>query len=129
MWIPPFRVGGPATANNEWIQEFSEFCERKRIPADFISTHHYPTDAFGQPGDATVKQLASSRRSVLREQVQDVRRKTGSKPLFYTEWNSSSNPRDRMHDEPYAAAFIAKTVLEVDPFVEWIQLLDVFRHL
>lgn len=112
-----FRVGGPATAKNEWIQEFLEFCERKNVPADFISTHHYPTDAFGQPGDDTVKQLTSSRRSVLREQAQDVRRIAGSKPLFYTEWNSSSNPRDKMHDEPYAAAFIAKTVLEVDPFV------------
>ena len=112
-----FKVGGPATAKNEWIEEFLEFCERKSIPADFISTHHYPTDAFGQPGDDTVKQLAASRRSVLKEQAQDVRRLAGSKPLFYTEWNSSSNPRDKMHDEPYAAAFIAKTVLEVDPFV------------
>ena len=34
------------------------------------------------------------------------------KPVFYTEWNSSSNPRDELHDEPYAAAFIAKTILE-----------------
>ncbi len=126
-----FRVGGPATAANEWIEEFLEFCERKKIPADFISTHHYPTDAFGQPGDDTVKQLASSRRSVLRKQAQDVRRKTGSQLLFYTEWNSSSNPRDKMHDEPYAAAFIAKTVLEVDPFVNgysyWV-FSDIFEE-
>ncbi len=112
-----FKVGGPATAKNEWIGEFLEFGERKSIPIDFVSTHHYPTDAFGQPGDDTANQLASSRRSVLREQVQDVRRIAGSKPLFYTEWSSSSNPRDPMHDEPYAAAFIVKTVLEVDPFV------------
>ena len=112
-----FRVGGPATANNGWIEEFLEFCEEQQIPADFISTHHYPTDAFGQPGDDTVKQLAASRRSVLREQVQDACRKSGSKELYYTEWNSSSNPRDQMHDEPYSAAFIAKTVLEVDSFV------------
>jgi xylan 1,4-beta-xylosidase len=112
-----FRVGGPATAKNEWIEEFMEFCERKKIPADFLSTHHYPTDAFGKPGDNTIEQLASSRRSVLCEQVQDVRRKAGAKPLFYTEWNTSSNPRDNLHDQPYAAAFIGKTVLEVDPFV------------
>lgn len=112
-----FRVGGPATAKNEWIEEFIEFCERKRIPTDFISTHHYPTDAFGKPGDNTVQQLASARRSILREQVRDARREAGKKPLFYTEWNSSSNPRDDMHDESYAAAFIGKTVLEIDPFV------------
>jgi xylan 1,4-beta-xylosidase len=112
-----YKVGGPATAQNEWIEEFVDFCEKKTIPADFISTHHYPTDAFGEPGDDTIQQLAASRRSVLREQVQDVRRRVNKKPLFYTEWNSSSNPRDDMHDEPYAAAFVAKTVLEADPFV------------
>ena len=42
------RVGGPATAANEWIEEFLDFCEKKKLPADFVSTHHYPTDAFGK---------------------------------------------------------------------------------
>ncbi|MCA1604710.1 MAG: beta-xylosidase, partial [Acidobacteria bacterium] len=57
------RVGGPATAKNEWIEEFLDFCERNGIPADFVSTHHYPTDAFGGEGDDTKTQLAKSRRS------------------------------------------------------------------
>ena len=46
-------VGGPATAENAWIDEFIAFCTKNGLPADFISTHHYPTDAFGQPGDDT----------------------------------------------------------------------------
>ncbi|HEX5883481.1 MAG TPA: hypothetical protein VFY67_02945, partial [Pyrinomonadaceae bacterium] len=36
----------------------------------------------------------------------------------YTEWNSSSNPRDPLHDEPYAAAFVASTVMEANGLVE-----------
>lgn len=38
--------------------------------------------------------------------------------MYYTEWNSSSNPRDPRHDEPYAAAFAAKTVMEASDLVQ-----------
>ncbi|MEP7189610.1 MAG: hypothetical protein ABI901_10515 [Roseiflexaceae bacterium] len=61
------QVGGPATAKNAWVEEFLDFCDTENLPADFVSTHHYPTDAFGNPGDDTEAQLAKSTRSVLRE--------------------------------------------------------------
>jgi xylan 1,4-beta-xylosidase len=106
------RVGGPATARNEWITEFLDFCQKNNIPADFVSTHHYPTDALGSVGEDTETQLANSQRSILREWAQDTHRKARGKPLYYTEWSSSSNPRDHLHDEPYAAAVIIKTMME-----------------
>ena len=112
------KVGGPATAANAWIDDFQNFCKANNLPVDFISTHHYPTDAFGKPGDDTVTQLADSTRSILREQVRDVRKKAGDLPVYYTEWCTSSNPRDPMHDDPYAAAFIVKTVLEASGLVQ-----------
>lgn len=112
------RVGGPATAKNEWVEEFLDFCEKKKVPVDFVSTHHYPTDALGNEGDDTLTQLANSRRGILREQAQDTFRHARGLPVYYTEWNASSNPRDPLHDEPYAAAFIAKTVLETNGLVE-----------
>jgi xylan 1,4-beta-xylosidase len=106
------KVGGPATAHDEWISDFIEFCERHDLPADFVSTHHYPTDALVAPGTDTDTQLARSRRSIMREWAQDTKRKAGDRPVYYTEWNASSNPRDPRHDAPYAAAFAAKTALE-----------------
>lgn len=112
------RVGGPASAANAWIEEFLDFCEENDLPADFVTTHHYPTDGFGSEDDATEAQLAKSRRSVLRQQAQDARRRARGKPLYYTEWNTSSNPRDPLHDEPYAAAFVVKTVMEMNGLVE-----------
>ncbi|QPC92966.1 glycosyl hydrolase [Mesorhizobium sp. INR15] len=112
------KVGGPATAANAWIDDFLAFCKSNKLPVDFISTHHYPTDAFGNPGDDTEAQLAASKRSVLRDQARDVRKKAGRLPVYYTEWCTSSNPRDFMHDDPYAAAFIVKTVLEANTLVE-----------
>lgn len=112
------RVGGPATAKNEWIEEFLEYCDKQKVPMDFVSTHHYPTDALGNEGDDTITQLANSRRSILREQAQDTFRHAQGKPVYYTEWNASSNPRDSLHDEPYAAAFVTKTLMETNGLVE-----------
>jgi xylan 1,4-beta-xylosidase len=115
---PSLKVGGPATARDGWIEEFLEFCERGNAPVDFVTTHHYPTDALGHEDDDTETQLANSQRGVLREWAQDTRRRAGQFPVYYTEWNSSSNPRDPRHDEPYAAAFVAKTAVEASDLVQ-----------
>lgn len=111
------RVGGPSCAKNAWIPEFLDFCEQQHLPADFITTHHYPTDAFGKPGDDTLTVLSKASRSVMRDQVEQAYSQSAGKPLFYTEWNASSNPRDSLHDQPYTAAFAMKTVMEVCEFV------------
>jgi xylan 1,4-beta-xylosidase len=112
------HVGGPATAANAWIPEFVEFCETNHLPADFISTHQYPTDAFGEPGDDTETQLAKSKRSIMRDHVREVVKNAAGKPVYYTEWNTSSNPRDTLHDQPFAAAFVVKTLMEVCEYVQ-----------
>jgi xylan 1,4-beta-xylosidase len=83
-----------------------------------VSTHHYPNDVPGHEDDDTETQLAHSHRGMLREWTLGARRRAGALPLYYTEWNSSSNPRDPRHDEPYAAAFVAKTVLEASELVQ-----------
>jgi xylan 1,4-beta-xylosidase len=115
---PELRVGGPATAQNAWIDEFLDDCERTRTPADFVSTHHYPTDRTVSVSDDTEIQLAAMQRDVLREEAQDARRRARGKPLFYTEWNTSADGHDPRHDEPYAAAFIVKTVLQANGLVD-----------
>ena len=55
---------------------------------------------------------------MLREWAQETHRRAGGLPVYYTEWNSSSNPRDALHDEPYAAAAIVKTMMEAIGLVE-----------
>ena len=112
------KVGGPATAGNNWISDFVSFCKKNKVPYDFISTHHYPTDDFGKPGDDTIAQLAASKRSALQGEAQKVKEQAGEKPVYYTEWCTSSNPFDELHDMPYAAAFIVKTVIEASGIVK-----------
>lgn len=115
---PDLKVGGPSSAANEWLPAFQDYCERHDVPPDFLTTHHYPTDAFGQPGDDTITQLSRSHRSVLRDQAILARAQARGRPLYYTEWNSSSNPRDPLHDQSYAAAFLVKTVMEASGLVQ-----------
>jgi xylan 1,4-beta-xylosidase len=125
------HVGGPATASNAWITPFLDFCDANAVPVDFVSTHHYPTDAFGHPGDDTEAQLAASSRSVLRDRARKTHRQARGHPVYYTEWNTSSNSRDPLHDEPYAAAVIVKTMLEatglVDGYSFWT-FSDIFEE-
>jgi len=114
---PSFRVGGPATAKSEWIEEFVDFCERKDVAADFISTHYYPNDGFESNGD-TELQLFQSQRGIMREVAENTRSHSRNRPVYYTEWNSSSNPWDPLHDEPYAAAFVGSTMMEASGLVD-----------
>lgn len=112
------RVGGPATSKNAWVDDLVAFCEAGRVPLDFVSTHHYPTDAFGEVSDDTRAQLAASRRGILREQALDAAHRAGGRPIYYTEWNASSNPFFDLHDRPYAAAFVMKSWLDVAGVVD-----------
>ncbi len=124
-------VGGPATAKSEWIEDFVHFVDSAGLPADFISTHQYPTDAFGSSGDDTEEQLAKSTRGFMLEKTQDAKREAGDRPLFYTEWNTSSNPRDHLHDEPFTAAFACKILMDIDGVADaysWWTFTDIFSE-
>ncbi|MES2264093.1 MAG: beta-xylosidase [Pseudomonadota bacterium] len=112
------QVGGPATAQNAWIGEFLAWCAQHGAPVDFISTHYYPTDAFGQPGTDTVTQLAHAPPHVMRVQACRARAEAGALPLLYTEWSVSSNPRDPLHDAAFGAALALRSALDVDDQVD-----------
>jgi xylan 1,4-beta-xylosidase len=114
---PSLKVGGPATAKNAWISEFLDFCEKESVPVDFITTHHYPTDAFGKIGADTVTQLENAPRGIMREDAAKVRDQARGLPVYYTEWNISSNPRDPLHDEPFTAALASKIIMEASGLV------------
>lgn len=111
------KVGGPATAQNAWIADFLDFCSRNDLPVDFVTTHYYPTDAFGEIGADTETQLANIDPDVMKARAQKAYTEAAGKPLYYTEWNVSSNPRHSMHDQTSAAAFATQIIMQVSPFV------------
>jgi xylan 1,4-beta-xylosidase len=112
------RVGGPATAANAWLPDFIDFCQREDLPADFVSTHHYPNDPLWSEAQDTEAELAGGRRDAVADWLREARWQAGSRPLLYTEWNASSNPRYERQDEPYAAAFAARSALLAAEFTQ-----------
>ncbi|HEU4638580.1 MAG TPA: glycosyl hydrolase, partial [Candidatus Binatia bacterium] len=115
---PSFQVGGPATAQSAWIEDFVAFCDRNDVPADFVSTHYYQNDGYERDAAKLDVQLFKSQRGIMREVAQNTRSHSGNRPVYYTEWNTSSNLFDSLHDEPYAAAAVASTVMEANGLVE-----------
>ncbi|CAN5897891.1 cellulase family glycosylhydrolase [soil metagenome] len=125
------RMGGPATADNTWVAEFLAYCRDNALPVDFVTTHHYPTDAFGTPGADTITQLEHARRYAMRDAVRTVRSEAGTLPLYYTEWNISSNSRDPMHDGSFAAAFATRIIMEARGLAQgysWWTFSDIFTE-
>ena len=124
-------VGGPSTAIDAWIPELREFCSKQGVPLDFISTHHYPTDAAFGLGLDMEEQMARSERGVLNTRIRKALEEAGPLPLYYTEWNNSPSPRDPYHDTPYNAAFIVKTITDnlglIDCYSFWT-FSDIFEE-
>jgi xylan 1,4-beta-xylosidase len=118
------RVGGPATSNfvsnsgeyrPVWVEDFMAFCERDRLPADFISTHPYPTDfpfddatrkhrRVVRDRDATFNDLTLLRRTVRGGPFPNVE-------IHCNEWGSSPGNRDRCHDHPFSGTFLLENIL------------------
>jgi xylan 1,4-beta-xylosidase len=124
-------VGGPSSAIDAWIPELREFCSKNDVPLDFISTHHYPTDAAFGLGLDMEEQMARSPRGNLHARTLKALGEAGPLPLYYTEWNNSPSPRDPYHDTSYNAAFIVKTVMDnlglLDCYSFWT-FTDIFEE-
>src|SRR5204862_464451 len=75
--------------------------------------------------------LAAAGRNDLQEQAARAREEAGDLPLFYTEWGASSEPGNPLHDEPWAAAFAVRSVMEAAGLVEcyaWWTFSDLFEE-
>ncbi len=132
------RIGGPATSNfvpdaagvyqPKWISDFISFCERERLPVDFISTHPYPTDfpfdnATGKnrrivrDRDATFTDLTRLRKMVDASPFAGV-------PIHCNEWGSSPSPRDGCHDHLFSGTFLLDNILRcqglVSSLARWV---------
>ena len=140
---PALRVGGPSTSACLWLEEFLSFCEKNRVPCDFVSTHHYPGDAFGNfLSLKNVKQMFTAAmdavkhhrplseamtnmfflpedfirwdKGALARMDDAAKAKVGDKPLLITEWNSMAVFGSPVHDEKYSAAFAVKSCMDLN---------------
>jgi xylan 1,4-beta-xylosidase len=121
------KVGGPATSINAWIPEMIQFCEQNNVPLDFVSTHHYPSDdPLWKHSDLSMEEFFTQMghlfgtydRGILQKMTLKAKNEAGKYPLIYTEWNTSAFLEEDQHDESYAAALVAKTLVDNDGLVD-----------
>ena len=105
------RVGGPSTAGAAWVPEFLAHAKATSSPVDFITTHTYGVDngfldEFGKEDlklspspDAIVGDVRRVRQEIEASHLPGL-------PLFFTEWSTSYNPRDLVHDSYMGAAYV-----------------------
>lgn len=117
-----FKVGGPAICGgaDHWIKDFLEFCEKENAPLDFVSRHAYTSD-FGEktphlvyqnifPQDHMFDELKSVRKMIDDTKFKDL-------PFHITEYNTSYDPRNPVHDTAFNAAYICRILSEAGDYV------------
>lgn len=134
------RFYPPETINQQqwkgvWIEDFLDYCAKEKLPVDFVSTHTYPTDYALDPesgrGRGAVRYVHS-----LRDDLTWLRRTISQSQypkaeVHITEWSTSPNSRDRMHDNLPPAAYIVKTMLDCRGLAESVMywtFTDIFEE-
>jgi xylan 1,4-beta-xylosidase len=105
------RVGGPSTAGAAWVPEFLAHAKATDSPVDFITTHAYGVEhGFLDEFGVEDRMLSPSPDAIVGD-VKRVRAQIEAShlpglPLFFTEWSTSYNPRDLVHDSYMSAAYV-----------------------
>lgn len=99
-----------------WIEDFLTYCAKESLPVDFISTHAYPTDYALDPvsgkGKDAIRYVHSLRDDLAWLRRTIAKSKYPKAEIHITEWSTSPNSRDRMHDLLPPAAYIVKANLD-----------------
>jgi xylan 1,4-beta-xylosidase len=114
---PELKVGGPSTAGAAWVPEFLAFVAEQKLPVDFVTTHTYGVDGgFLDEKGQEDRKLSPSPDAIVGD-IRRVRQQIEASaspglPLYFTEWSTSYNPRDSVHDSYHSAAYVLTKLKE-----------------
>lgn len=99
-----------------WMEDFLKFCAQEKLPVDFVSCHPYPTDYALNPESSRYEGLTRYVNSTFDDMnwMKNLLKKSAfpKAEVHYTEWSTSPNSRDVMHDFLPPAAYVVKTNLQ-----------------
>jgi xylan 1,4-beta-xylosidase len=128
---PRIRVGGPATAAAQWVDDFLKHAADNNIPVDFVSTHAYADDTVENLFHTNENIEMDDRvcRAVARVRGQIKASAMPHLPLLWTEWNVIGMKEAR--DTPFVGPALAHTVSQCDGMVNMMSFWtfsDVFEE-
>ncbi|WP_234405474.1 GH39 family glycosyl hydrolase [Paenibacillus sp. IHBB 10380] len=134
-----FRVGGPAMGygslwNDNWAEEFIDFCSGRQAPIDFFSFHVY--SEYPNQKKEQVKLTTLMPASFYLDSVKRLRSKLAGADLpelelYMTEWNFSLYDRNLIHDTMFMGTFVVHHALQTLGALESIafwSFTDVFEE-
>lgn len=120
---PALKVGGPSTAGAAWVPEFLAHTKASGTVVDFVTTHTYGVDGgfLDESGKEDTK-LSPSPDAIVAD-VRNVRKQMtdaghAAMPMYFTEWSTSYNPRDPVHDSYIGAAYILSKLKATEGLVQ-----------
>lgn len=138
-----YKVGGPATATCDWIEDIINHCAKKKVPIDFITTHLYPQDEYclyktrenspyPQIGDYFIKEVKKVKERVKNSKMPDL-------PIYWTEFNTLSTDSEEhitflnntALDRLYGASCVCRCMLETMDYscgVAYWTVSDIFEE-
>jgi len=116
---PALKVGGPATAGAAWVPEFIGHAQASAVPVDFITTHTYGVEGGFLDENGEGDNRLSTKPGSISDDVRKVRDQVVASPMprlpvYWTEWSSSYNPRDPIHDAYLSAAFVLEKLKQTE---------------
>lgn len=139
---PELKVGGPASSKAYWLEDLIGYCDREKVPLDFISTHLYPQDEFVEfkdrasspytPGEFFAAVVRKARRTVEASPLPHL-------PIHWTEWNTQlatssqdvSWGENLYVDSLHGASFVVRNMVELDSDADtltfWV-VSDIFEE-
>ncbi|MDT8390340.1 MAG: xylan 1,4-beta-xylosidase [Lentisphaeria bacterium] len=112
-----FRVGGPSTAGRveSHIDAFLRYCRDTKTPVDFVTSHSYAVQSSERRGEFSYHELRSP--TFLANRFHEMREEIDNSPipgleLHITEYNSTTSTHEIIHDIPFNAAYLARTLSE-----------------
>jgi xylan 1,4-beta-xylosidase len=127
------RVGGPATAQAAWIDDFIKHCAENKIPMDFASTHVYANDSaqdvFGTQENIPREKMVCRAVSKVHDQI--AASSAPSLPLIWSEFNASYKNESEVTDSTYMGPWLADTIRQCDGLVSMMSywtFSDVFEE-
>ncbi len=137
-----YKIGGPATAVAEWINETIEHCAKNNVPLDFITTHLYPQDEYclHKDREGSPSKLAMYYIDGVRKVYETVKNSCRPNlPIYWTEFNTLATDcsanitflNNTSVDKLYSASCIVRNMVETRDWsdgVAYWTVSDVFEE-
>jgi xylan 1,4-beta-xylosidase len=110
------RIGGPATAQAAWVDDFILHCTEKHVPFDFVSTHVYGNDTskdvFGSNTAIPRREMVARAAKKVYDQVKASA--APNTPIIWSEYNASYMTQQEVTDSAFMGPWLANNIRECD---------------